>query len=106
MASGYCPALLRTSEEVAGDNAPSKKLHNTGFMAMLQCCANSSVNPVNDAYDDFGHQRPLTVSYRQRPTIDQVQEEDNCDINRIPVKLEWNLPALAHASHSFYLSDE
>lgn len=106
MASGYCPALLRTIEEVAGDNAPSRKLHNAGFLAMLQCCQNSSVNPVNDAYDDFGHQRPLTVSYRQRPTLDDVQDEDNCDINRIPVKLEWNLPGLTFASSSFYLSDE
>lgn len=106
MANGYCPALLRTIEEVAGDNAPSRKLHNAGFLAMLQCCANSSVNPVNDAYDDFGHQRALTVSYRRRPTLDDVQEEDNCDINRIPVKLEWNLPGLTFASSSFYLSDD
>lgn len=107
MPNGYCPALLRTIEEVAGDNAPSRKLHNAGFLAMLQCCQNSSVNPVNDAYDDTtGHQRTLTVSYRQRPTLDDVQEDDNCDINRIPVKLEWNLPGLTHASSSFFLSDE
>lgn len=107
MANGYCPALLRTIEQVGGDNAPSRKLHNAGFLAMLQCCQNSSVNPVNDAYDDTtGHQRTLTVSYRQRPTLDDVQEEDNCDINRIPVKAEWNLPGLTHASSSFFLSDE
>lgn len=106
MANGYCPALLRTIEEVAGDNAPSRKLHNAGFLAMLQCCANSTVNAVNDGYDDSGHERPLTVSYRRRPTLDDVQEEDNCDINRIPTKLEWNIPALNFASSSFYLSDE
>lgn len=106
MALGYCPALLRTIEEVAGDNAPSRKLHNAGFLAMLQCCSNSSVNFVNDGYDEFGHERPLTVSYRQRPTLDQVQEEDDCDINRIPVKAEWTIPALTHLSHSYYLSDE
>lgn len=106
MALGYCPALLRTIEEVAGDNAPSRKLHNAGFMAMLQCCQNSSVNPISDGIDDFGHQRPLTVSYRQRPTLDQVQTEDDCDINRIPAKAEWTIPTLNHLSHSFYLSDE
>lgn len=106
MANGYCPALLRTIEEVAGDNAPSRKLHIAGFLAALQCCQNSSVNPVNDGYDDNGHQRTLTVSYRQRPTLDMVQEEDNCDINRIPTKAEWSLPGLNFASSSFYLSDE
>lgn len=103
---GYCPALLRTIEAVAGDNAPSRKLHNAGFLAMLQCCQNSSANPVNDGYDAFGHQRALTVSYRKRPVLDEVQEDDNCDINRIPEKAEWNLPGLNYASSSFYLSDE
>lgn len=106
MALGYCPALLRTIEQVAGDNAPSRKLHNAGFLAMLACCQNSSVSPVNDGYDDVGHQRALTVSYRQRPLVSQVQEEDDCDINRIPVKAEWTIPGLIHRSHSQYLSDE
>ena len=106
MANGYCPALLRTIEQVGGDNAPSRKLHNAGFLAMLQCCQNSSVNPVNDAYDDVGHQRTLTVSYRQRPTLDDVSTDDDCDIDRIPVKQEWNLPGLTHVQSSFFLSDE
>lgn len=103
---GYCPALLRTIREVAGQNDPSLKLHPTGFLSMLQCCQNSSVNPINDTNDEFGHTRPLTVSYSQRPTIDQVQEEDDCDINRIPVLAEWTLPTLTHMSHSYYVSDE
>jgi hypothetical protein len=106
MALGYCPALLRTIGEVAGQNDPSLKLHNAGFLAMLQCCQNSSVNPINDGYDENGHSRPLTVSYRQRPTLAMVQEEDDCDINRIPAKAEWTLPALTHLSTSHYLSDE
>lgn len=106
MPLGYCPALLRTIEQVAGDNAPSRKLHNAGFLAMLNCCANSSVNPINDGYDNLGHQRALTVSYRQRPTVNQVQSEDDCDINRIPVKAEWSLPNLIHRQHSQYISDE
>jgi hypothetical protein len=106
MALGYCPALLRTISEVAGQNDPSLKLHNAGFLSMLQCCQNSSVNPINDAYDENGHERTLTVSYRQRPTLDMVQEEDDCDINRIPAKAEWTLPSLVHLSTSHFLSDE
>lgn len=107
MPNGYCPALLTTIEAVAGDNAPSRKLHNTGFLSMLNCCQNSSVNPINDGYDDAtGHERTLTVRYRERPTIDDVQEEDNCDVNRIPVRKEWNLPGLTFASSSFFLSDD
>lgn len=104
--NGYCPAILRTIEQVAGSNAPSAKLHNAGFLAMLNCCQNSSVNPINDGADDNGHVRPITVSYSQRPTLDDVQDEDNCDINRIPTELEWNVPGYHFASSSFYMSNE
>lgn len=106
MANGYCPALLRSIEQIAGENAPSRKLHVAGFLAMTFCCQNSSVSPVNDGYGSDGTQRPLTVSYTQRPTLAQVQDEDDCDINNLPSKSEWNLPNLAHKQYSFYLSDD
>ena len=106
MANGYCPALLTTIEAVAGNNAPSSKMQMAGFLAALQCCQNSSVNPINEGNADSGHQRSLTVSYRQRSTVDLVQDEDDCDINNIPSKLEWTLPTLSHKQISFFLSDE
>jgi hypothetical protein len=105
MANGFCPALLKTIEEVNRENAPSKKLHNAGFLAMLNCCANSSVNPIHDGTDDFGHSRALTVAYRKRPTVDQVSDEDTCDNDIVPQKLEWTLPGYSFASLSQYISD-
>lgn len=102
--NGFCPALLRSIDEIAGGNAPSKKLHIAGFLAAMFCCQNSTVSPVNDGFEG-SHERPLTVKYRQRPTLDHVQEEDNCDINRIPAYSEWQLPTLGFVSTSFYLSD-
>ena len=105
MASGYCPALLTSIEAIAGENAPSKKLHVAGFLAALFCCQNSSVSPINDGFEDW-HQRTLTVSYSQRPVVSQVQDEDDCDINRIPVISEWDLGAMRRKSHSFYISDD
>ena len=50
MANGYCPALLRSIESIAGENAPSRKLHVAGFLAMTFCCQNSSVSPINDGF--------------------------------------------------------
>lgn len=104
MALGFCPALLRSIDQIAESNAPARKLQVAGFLAMLFCCQNSTVSPINDGFEG-AHQRPLTVKYRQRPTLDDVQDEDDCDINRIPAYAEWNLPSLGHKQSSFFLDD-
>lgn len=104
MALGFCPALLRHIEDVADGNAPGRKMRVAGFMASLFCCQNSSVSPVNDGFEG-SHVRPLTVAYRQRPTAAHVQDEDNCEINRIPAYAEWTLPALGFKSTAFFLPD-
>lgn len=106
MANGYCPALLRHINDVAEGNAPGKKAHTSGFLRMLFCCQNSSVSPVNDGNQASGHVTGLTVKYRQRPTASHVDDEDNCEINRIPAYSEWNIPNLLFRKTSFFLSDD
>lgn len=101
---GFCPALLTTVNEVAQENSPTRKMHIAGFLAALFCCQNSSVSVVNSQFEG-AHLRPLTVSYRKRPTSSHVQDEDNCDVNRIPAKAEWNLPNLSFKSTSFFIDD-
>lgn len=105
MANGFCPALLRTIDAVNRENSPTRKLHNAGFLSMLNCCANDSVNPIHDGTDDFGHTRALTVSYRERPLVSQVSDEDTCDNDIVPQKKEWTLPGYNYASLSQYISD-
>lgn len=105
MPNGYCPALLKTIESIAGENAPSLKLHVAGFLAMTFCCQNSSVSPLQDASGPDGHQRTLTVSYTQRPTLSMVQTEDDCDINNLPTKSEWGLGPWRHQQYSFFVPD-
>lgn len=100
MALGFCPAILRHIEEIAGENAPSRKMQIAGFLSMLLCCQNSSVSPINDGYQN-GHSRTLTVRYSRRPVISDVQDEENCDINTMPGYLEWTLPGLLHRQISF-----
>lgn len=102
---GFCPAILYHIDQIAEQNAPGKKMHVAGFLAMLFCCQNSSVTPLNDQYDG-GHQRSLTVSYRRRPVLTDVGTEDNCDINTQPGKLEWTVPALTHRQYSFHIADD
>lgn len=104
MALGFCPALLHHINDIAGNNAPSRKLNVAGFLAMLFCCANSSVSPLNDAFDN-GHTRGMTVKYRLRPTLASVQTDDDCDINAQPGYLEWTVAALSHVQYSFHIAD-
>ncbi|MBA3830068.1 MAG: hypothetical protein H0X33_14095 [Taibaiella sp.] len=104
MALGFCPALLTNIDAVAESDSPTKKLHVAGFLAALFCCQNSAVNPINQGVDG-AHLRPLTVKYRQRPTVSQVQTQDDCDINRIPAYAEWTAPSVAHMQSSFFLDD-
>lgn len=105
MPNGYCPALLKTIESIAGENAPSRKLHVAGFLAMTFCCQNSSVSPLQDSTGPDGQQRTLTVSYSQRPVLSMVQDEDDCDINNLPTKQEWSLGPWRHKQSSFFIPD-
>jgi len=105
MANGYCPALLAHIQDVAEGNAPGKKIHLAGFLKMLFCCQNSSVSPINQGNLDTGHYRGLTVKYRQRPTDVHVDDEDSCEVNRIPSYNEWNVPVLLFRKTSFFISD-
>lgn len=105
MALGFCPALLLDINDVAGSNAPGKKLHIAGFLSMLFCCQDSLSNVIQEGTVG-GHRRSLTVKYRPRPLVSTVQTENDCDINAIPAYSEWTVPALSHRQVSFYLSDE
>jgi len=101
---GFCPAIMYHIEQIAEQNAPARKMHVAGFLAMLFCCQNSSVSPISDNYQG-GHSRALTITYRRRPVLTDVGDEDNCDINTQPGRLEWNVPALMHRQYSFHISD-
>lgn len=105
MAQGFCPALLRHIVEIAGDNAPGRKMQVAGMLAMTFCCQNSSVSPINDQFE-AGHRRNLTIKYRRRPTVSDTQTEENCDINTQPGYLEWTVPALSYRSISFHIADD
>lgn len=106
MPNGYCPAIITHIADVAEGNAPGKKLHVSGFTKSLFCCQNSSVSPVNDGYPASGHQRGLTVKYRQRPLLSTVTDVDDCEIDRIPSYSEWNIPNLLFRKTSFFISDD
>lgn len=105
MATGFCPALLLDINDIAGGNAPDRRLQIAGFLAMLFCCQDSLSNTIQ-LPNQGGHRTSATVKYRPRPLPSLVQSEDNCDIDAIPAYSEWNIPALTHKQVSFFLPDE
>lgn len=105
MAQGFCPALLRHINDIAGENAPGRKMHIAGMLAMTLCCQNSTASPINDQFEQ-GHRTNLTIKYRRRPTVADTQTEANCDINTQPGYLEWTVPALSYRSISFHIPDD
>lgn len=105
MAQGFCPALLKHIKDIAGENAPGRKMHVAGMLAMTFCCQNSSVSPINDQFEQ-GHRRNLTIKYRRRPTIADTDTADNCEINTQPGYLEWTVPALDFRKISFHIADD
>lgn len=106
MATGFCPALLHDINEVAGGNAPGRKLQIAGFLAMLFCCQDSLSNVINTTQYQDGQRRGATIKYRPRPLTSLVQTADNCDIDAIPAYSEWTVPNLNHAQVSFFLADD
>lgn len=104
MANGFCPALLVSINDVAQGNAPGQKLQIAGFLAALFCCQNSTVSAVNSQFSD-GQVRPLTVKYTRRPTVADVNSNDDCTIDRIPGYNEWTIPNLGFQKSSFFIPD-
>jgi len=102
---GYCTELLRSIADINANNS-AEKMRIAGFLAMLFCCANSTVSPVNDGNRSDGHRQDLRIKYRRRPTEDDVDSDDNCEINRIPAWEEWTIPALGFKKTSWFVSDD
>lgn len=105
MALGFCPALLLDINDVAGSNAPDRRLQIAGFLSMLFCCQDSLANVIQVGTQG-GHRTSLTVKYRPRPLPSLVQSTDDCDIDAIPAYSEWTVPGLTHKQISFFLPDE
>lgn len=102
MATGYAPYLLRSISEIAGENDPQYKITPTG---LLMACIESGqdVRPIS-LDSNGGQKRELKVKYKQRASVNAVQEEDNCDINLVPSYAEAEITAPRTAKVGIYVS--
>lgn len=99
MPNGFCPALLKHITE-AGMTDPNTKIPKLGFLQMILCCMDGSVQLADG--QDAGHTRDLTVWYRDRVSLDNVTDTDpGCDTAFSRQRKELTLPAV----HSQYAQE-
>ena len=105
MANGFCPSLLSHISAVIGMNDKNKQIFPAGFLRkLLETYDSTSV--LNAPYEG-GHVRPLSLSYKRRPTSSAVRDAaPDCDFFNIPTKQEFEVPSLDTKSTGFFMNDD
>lgn len=101
MANGFAPNILKSLNALAGINYPGLKLSAAGHLGML--LENSNIAEAKLTSPE-GHQKTAKVKYKVRQTPDVVQEDDNCDVDFVPVYQEADMAAPRTAKVGFHLS--
>lgn len=88
---GFVPYLLVHLNEIAKGAAPSEKFTPMGMLDMLMRTSPDS-NVVNIGHSNGdGTYRDVKVKTKTRGDINNVGEEDNCDIDVIPEYVEYDV---------------
>jgi|ERR1043165_707002 hypothetical protein len=103
MSNGFAPYILKDLAVLSANNYPGTKLTAAGHLGML--LENSNIAEAKLTTED-GHKRSATIKYKVRQTPDVVQEEDNCEIDFIPVYQEAEIKQVRLAKVGFHLSME
>jgi hypothetical protein len=106
MSLGFVPNLLQHLKSVAGSAYPGAKITAPGYLKMLLADASPGVQIVNEGWNgDDGHFREMKVKYRTRGIEDNTSEEDNCDVDVIPVYKEADVSLRFYRQVGIYLDD-
>lgn len=101
---GYCPYLLKHIRETAGPNNPADKITSPGYLLYLS--QQTSPNVINEGQDQAdGTVRELRIKYRNRPLEADIQDEDNCEIDGVPVYKEATVALNYFSKYTFFLDD-
>lgn len=102
---GYAPYLLRHIKDVANGNTPSEKITSPGYMLYLAQTA-GPVNVVNEGQDRAdGTVQEMRIKYRNRVLEDDIQDEDNCEIDGVPLYKEATVSVNYFSKYAFFLDD-
>lgn len=108
MALGFCPALLMHMKYVTGRNTPETKITPAGFTKML-LQDGVQTTPMGDPYtlnNSLGHTKDLRLKYYKRSTTAIVSDEDNCDIDVVPVYSEMTIDSVDTAKIGIHIDNE
>ncbi len=106
MSLGFVPNLLQHMKLVAGSAYPGAKITAPGHLKMLLADKSPGVQIVNEGWNgDDGHFREMKVKYRPRGIEANTSEEDNCDVDVIPVYSEADVSLRFYRQVGIYLDD-
>lgn len=106
MANGFAEALLVHLDALYADptKAPSRKITPPGYLKMLLQSARPNI--ISDGREVNGHIRDVRVKYQTRGTEAIVSDEDNCDIDIIPVYEEVLVNNMLFRKIGLFIPDE
>lgn len=103
MATGFAPYLLKSINELTGQDNPEFKITPTGFLkTLLQSNAVRGAR-VLDLNLANGQRRQVYVKYQGRYPLSAVVTTDNCDIDITPAYSEVELTATNVAKIGIYI---
>lgn len=103
---GFVPGLLNHLKMATGAAYPGTKITSPGYLNYLLSDQSPGVKVVNEGWDgDDGHFREMKVKYRTRGIEDNTSEDDNCDIDVIPVYSEADVSLRFYRQIAIQLDD-
>lgn len=104
MSNGFAPYLLKSINELAGEDDPQFKITPSGFLKMLLAANTVRGARALELSTPQGQKRQVFVKYQRRYPLSAVQENDNCDIDVSPQYLESELLNARIAKLGIYIS--
>jgi len=106
MADGYCPPLLDTLAQLAGENDPQAKITPPGFTGLLME-NNPSLQVISGLTTTTaeGHKKVITYKYQPRYSDSVVTDEKSCDGGVTTQYLEASITNPYEVAANIYIED-
>lgn len=103
---GFVPGLLNHLKMATAQSYPGTKVTSPGYLHMLLADDSPGVKVVNEGWDgDDGHFREMKIKYRNRGVEANTSEDDNCDVDVIPVHKEADVSLRFYRQIAIQLDD-
>lgn len=105
MANGFAPFLLKSLEQVVGQNTPQTKLNYQGYLNMLLAQDNARVVRLNSPTNE-GHRKSVQIKRKKRFNTVHVDNQRSCDNINLQPWEEQTVPLTIFRQLAIHVEDE